>query len=169
MALLNIFRKRGKTKGPISESNPHSADPMAAFKDAREPYGFEKLSMEQRESIGNTEAEAAERANNTEAEHAHIQAYLNPREEHDDAIINEANRNIDENQREVGTRINILNNVSIQDADRMHKANNAAHRARQRAAGVPEHDIMDMERGFEVSGDAISRLKAGKPPKLSNK
>jgi len=167
MALFKKWRARGKGAGEVVETNPHAVDPMAMFKTDRKPYGFEKLSMEQRVAIADTEHEAAQRANKTEVDQAHIQAYMNPGEEHLDSIVDETNRNMSENLREVGTRNFLLNNVSIQDADRMYKANNAAHRAKQREQGVPEHDIMDLESGFEVSGDAMNRLKNGKPAKLS--
>jgi len=169
MALLNIFRKRGQSKGPIAESNPHSADPMAVFKTDRSTYPFETYSPDHRAAISKLDRRKEHQANETELSHAIAQTYLNPGMEHTDAIFKEANRNIDENRREVDTRDAMLGGASIQNLDRMYKANNAAHRAKQKAAGVPEHDIMDLESGYEVSGDAINRLKNAKPPKLSNK
>lgn len=165
MALFNRGRKRGTGSGEVVETNPHSSDPLAPFKAEREPYGYETLSPSQRTDMGLTELRAGERANNTEVAQGHLMMELNP--EHSEEIKNTAVRNMDENDREMNTRSAMLSGASIQNLDRMYKANNAAHRAQQRAKGVPEHEIMDMDEGFEVSGDAISRLKAGKPAKLS--
>jgi hypothetical protein len=159
MALFNWRRKAGSPKGNIVETNPHADTPT------REPYEYEKLPTYQRHDMSDAGFKAARQANHTEIDAAGVAINLSP--EHHDEIINTASRNMEENSREAGTRSMMLGDLSVQELTRMHKANNAAHRARQRDAGVPEHDIMDLESGFEVSGDAISRLKNNKPGKLS--
>jgi len=153
MALFKKWRKRGTGQGEVVETNPKNS------------YSYENLNMTERSIVGDLEVRRARKANETEKNQADLMSNIFP--EHREEIVGTAQRNIDENHREVQTRQMMLMGTSVQHLNRMYKANNAAHRARQRAAGVPEHDILDLESGFEVSGDAISRLRNGKPPKLS--
>jgi hypothetical protein len=153
MALFNWRRKAGSPEGKIIETNP------------RKPYGFETLPQEQREFIADTELKAGSRANDTEIAHRDLMTSLYP--EHTLQFKQDARDAMSNNTREIVTRRVMLHGTSIQDLDRMYKAENAAHKAKQRANGVPEHEIMDLPGGIEVSGDAINRLKAGEPPKLS--
>jgi predicted DNA-binding protein len=131
----------------------------------REPYDYEKLSMEHRQVLADNGLRRALDANESEFEHADAMRGLFP--EHIDEITKTAAHNSDENSREAETRAMMLGNLSVQELTRMHKEMNDRHRISQRLEGVPEHEIMDVEQGFEVSGDAIRRLKAGKPQKLS--
>jgi hypothetical protein len=138
MALLNIFRKRGKTKGPISESNPNN------------PYT--QLAPHLREALASGAMRRSRETNDKELLHATDMAGVFPEQEQE--INKNAVRNIQENHREAQTHGLVYLDAKLSDVDATYKA---------QLAKDP-----DYKGGIEVSGDALARAKRGSKQKLSS-